>query len=484
MLIIDQSHEILAMHISPELIELAGRTCYKSESKGNPEGFVSMLLGREHLSVLEHSLLTVRFITNRGVTHEIVRHRPASFSQESTRYVSSIDKSSYLVTSVEEAVDAYRSGLSMKRVAELSRGFFTEWDVYKALEQADVPRRSKGNNGPVNHEYFDVIDTPEKAYLLGLIVTDGSVRKDAPQLTITQHKDYFWFLHRLFRNEIAPGAKFGRDRNCRNVSVVSERLCASLAAKGVIPNKTYEFGREQADLLWKAVPDELKYDLVRGLLDGDGCVRFFHQKNKGQTFSCNITFVGPRALLDKLQLWMKEDLSYSPNILKHGDSGVIQKLSITNPEIGLEYARRSCKNLVMPYGHPKKTARLLEHIEDEPTRRFANWGDKKFIVVRPSYFSAQDAGSWVWMEAMDNAEEAYRDLLRLGERPEQARGVLPNDLKTEIVVSANAREWRHIFKLRASPKAHPDMRALMIPLLRELQGSSAAVLFNDIEVKE
>lgn len=71
-------------------IERAGRTCYKSESKiaeGTAERFVRMILGRHHESVIEHEKLTVRFATNRGVSHELVRHRIASFSQESTRYV-------------------------------------------------------------------------------------------------------------------------------------------------------------------------------------------------------------------------------------------------------------------------------------------------------------------------------------------------------------------------------------------------------------
>lgn len=70
-------------------IEKAGRTCYKSEDKITEDSavkFVSMVLDRQHESVLEHEKISVRFICDRGVTHEIVRHRLASYSQESTRY--------------------------------------------------------------------------------------------------------------------------------------------------------------------------------------------------------------------------------------------------------------------------------------------------------------------------------------------------------------------------------------------------------------
>ncbi|MCD8089854.1 MAG: FAD-dependent thymidylate synthase, partial [Clostridiales bacterium] len=70
-------------------IEKAGRTCNKSEKSikdGSAEKFIASIIKRGHESVLEHEKLTVRFICDRGVTHEIVRHRIASYSQESTRY--------------------------------------------------------------------------------------------------------------------------------------------------------------------------------------------------------------------------------------------------------------------------------------------------------------------------------------------------------------------------------------------------------------
>lgn len=91
MKLIGQSVEILTVtQDAARLIELAGRTCYKSEAKITPEsaaGFIRGLIKSGHLSVIEHAAATVRYITNRGVTHEMVRHRIAAFSQESTRYV-------------------------------------------------------------------------------------------------------------------------------------------------------------------------------------------------------------------------------------------------------------------------------------------------------------------------------------------------------------------------------------------------------------
>ena len=90
MKLIKPSHEILFISPNPlQIIEAAGRTCYKSEAKitdGSAEKFVTMVIKRGHHSVIEHASMSVRFICDRGVTHEIVRHRLAAYSQESTRY--------------------------------------------------------------------------------------------------------------------------------------------------------------------------------------------------------------------------------------------------------------------------------------------------------------------------------------------------------------------------------------------------------------
>ena len=91
MKLIEQSFEIMRIDANPLItIEKAGRTCYKSEDKiceGSAERFTRGLLKSGHESVIEHASATVKFITNRGVTHELVRHRLCAFSQESTRYV-------------------------------------------------------------------------------------------------------------------------------------------------------------------------------------------------------------------------------------------------------------------------------------------------------------------------------------------------------------------------------------------------------------
>jgi thymidylate synthase (FAD) len=95
-----------------------------------------------------------------------------------------------------------------------------------------------------------------------------------------------------------------------------------------------------------------------------------------------------------------------------------------------------------------------------------------------------DAIEWSyerWVVAMQNAEEAYFDLLYDGWTPEQARTVLPNSLKTEVVMTANLREWRHFFRLRCAPAAHPQMRQIANLMLAEFK-NAVPVIFDDLEV--
>jgi len=90
MRLIKPSYQILFIPKLPLIhLEEIGRVCYKSEDKitdGSADKFCRMLVDRGHLSVIEHESATVRFVCDRGVSHELVRHRLASFSQESTRY--------------------------------------------------------------------------------------------------------------------------------------------------------------------------------------------------------------------------------------------------------------------------------------------------------------------------------------------------------------------------------------------------------------
>lgn len=143
MQIIEQSWEWLQKPRSPlEIIESAGRTCYKSETRvkhGSAEKFVKMILLNKHETVIEHISASVRFITNRGVTHELVRHRLASFSQESTRYVK-YDKNMEFIKPVwwnEENYPEEAKAIWTKTMEDAEKAY------RKALKAGDRPEQAR-----------------------------------------------------------------------------------------------------------------------------------------------------------------------------------------------------------------------------------------------------------------------------------------------------------------------------------------------------
>lgn len=119
----------------------------------------------------------------------------------------------------------------------------------------------------------------------------------------------------------------------------------------------------------------------------------------------------------------------------------------------------------------------------QESTRYCNYQKNKFgseiTVIEPFFYSGRSEEYRLWEQGCQNAEETYFKLLEQGSSPQEARSVLPNSLKTEIVVTYNMREWRHFFKLRAHNAAHPQARQIAIPILREFQ-SALPELFDDI----
>ena len=117
----------------------------------------------------------------------------------------------------------------------------------------------------------------------------------------------------------------------------------------------------------------------------------------------------------------------------------------------------------------------------QESTRYCNYGKAgELTFIQPCFFPEGGGQYRVWAEAMETAEQAYLALLCGGASPQEARSVLPNSLKTEIVVTMNLREWRHFFKLRAAPAAHPQMREVAAPMLETFQ-RAVPVVFDDIQ---
>ena len=158
-------------------------------------------------------------------------------------------------------------------------------------------------------------------------------------------------------------------------------------------------------------------------------------------------------------------------LIERGHESVLEHESIT--------VRFVCDRGV---SHEIVRHRLASYSQE--STRYCNYGNDRFgselTFIKPCFFKEKKGAYCSWHNSMDFAECAYFDMLDDGCTPQEARSVLPNSVKTELVMTANLREWRHFLKLRTAKAAHPQMRELTVPLLHELK-KRIPVVFDDIQ---
>lgn len=119
----------------------------------------------------------------------------------------------------------------------------------------------------------------------------------------------------------------------------------------------------------------------------------------------------------------------------------------------------------------------------QESTRYCNYSQEKFgkelTFIKPCFWAEDDEAFTLWKEQMQMIEDSYNRLIALGASPQEARSILPNSLKTEIVMTMNFREWRHFFKLRTAKAAHPQMREIANKMLQEFE-TKFPILFDDL----
>ena len=153
-------------------------------------------------------------------------------------------------------------------------------------------------------------------------------------------------------------------------------------------------------------------------------------------------------------------------VLQHGDLSVIEHEKVT-------------VEAVVDRGITHEWVRHRIGSYTQESTRFVNYkkkgGEAKFI--RPIFERVEQSDTWYG--ACRQAEDRYMTLLDLGVAPQIARGVLPNSLASKIIVTYNLRSWRHFFLMRCSKEAHPQMKQVTLPLLKEFQ-EKIPILYEDI----
>lgn len=158
------------------------------------------------------------------------------------------------------------------------------------------------------------------------------------------------------------------------------------------------------------------------------------------------------------------------NILKSGHESVIEHEKVS--------VRFICDRGV---SHEIVRHRIASYSQE--STRYCNYSKDKFgkeiTVIKPLFWEENSNEYRIWYDAMLNAEQAYQKLIQMGVKPQEARSILPNSLKTEIVVTMNLREWRHFFRLRTASNAHPQMREVACEALDRLR-QEIPIIFDEI----
>ena len=162
--------------------------------------------------------------------------------------------------------------------------------------------------------------------------------------------------------------------------------------------------------------------------------------------------------------------AFAESIIKRGHESVLEHCSFTVKFI----VDRGVSHEIVRH-------RLAAYCQE--STRYCNYGKEGFgeeiTVIKPCFWDEIDLKYAAWANLCSKAEDAYIDLIRSGATPQEARAVLPNSLKTEVVMTANIREWRHFLRLRCAKDAHPQMREVACKLLDKVH-ALIPVCFDDI----
>lgn len=192
------------------------------------------------------------------------------------------------------------------------------------------------------------------------------------------------------------------------------------------------------------------------------------------------------SILKNIEKYGRTSYKSEDQITSKSAKDFIKKLIIKGHESVLEHEKITVR-VICDRGVTHEIVRHRIASYTQESTRYCNYFEDKFgseiTVIEPCFWNKKksyDIEKYrIWNEALSNAEHAYLKLLNLGAKPEEARGVLPNSLKTEIVITMNLREWRHFFRLRTADEAHPQMRQIARPLLKEFQ-KRIPVIFDNI----
>lgn len=190
----------------------------------------------------------------------------------------------------------------------------------------------------------------------------------------------------------------------------------------------------------------------------------------GEQLIRKIEKIGRVCYKSELNITQDSAAKFIANIIKSGHESVIEHEKIS--------VRIVCDRGVT---HEIVRHRIASYSQE--STRYCNYTNERFgkelTLIKPIFWDESSEEYECWLETMKKIEDSYNFLMERGVKPQEARSLLPNSLKTEIVVSMNLREWRHFFRLRTSLRAHPQMREIACAILDEFK-KRIPIIFDDI----
>ena len=499
-----QSVSVIWVTPDPEkAIESAGRTCYKSEDRiteTSAAGFAEKMRTSGHHAMIEHASASLRIITDRGISHEIVRHRLASYAQESTRYCVAGDT---VLSFKNPHHNMTIAGLYEKKVSSVN-GAWKRLKIRQVDEQTgeiifakirDIIKTGVKNVIEVKTKLGYSIKTTEDH----LIKTECGYFKARNVLgtriatngTKELYKNQDWLRYHyntLMKTAPAIAREFGFNESTIKAWVRKHKLPRK-------PRSYFNIGREPWNKgLHEQDDPRVKYQvnsLREHHWDGGNTKKPIPRKERIKKLS-KCTYhktVGMRCQICGTRSGL--GVHHIDENREHNDESNLMTLC---PSCHAGVHNKT--NLVVYYDEVLSVTPLgsqdvydIEMASDNHNFiangicvHNCNYTKDKFegqITVICPLGIAESSHYEPWYAACELAESIYLSMIHYGIKPEIARSVLPTCLKTEIVMTANFREWRHFIQLRGSKAAHPQIRSIARDCLNLLMGYAPNV-FGDL----
>ncbi len=462
-----------------EAIELAASNCYDSTPNGK---IMNACYQSGHHSVLEFAQFHFHIEgISRACSHQLVRHRTSSFAQKSQRYVSCYGKGfpelptgdikshkgqRFFDNQEQFLANLYcQEGYSTNDLSKIYGGdSSTIFHIINKYTQTRTISETKG----INKNYFEVIDNTTKAYILGMLYSDGclSIKKNGlKQIILDQLANEELLLLNIIR-EIKPNGnvtKSGHNSMVR-ISIQDNDLCTDLEDYGIVPHKGICVNFNQIN---EQVPSMYIKDVIRGIFEGDGHISVKYNTN-GEINDARFSIAGTLDTCESIQKYLIENLKLSQTKISH----------ITNKCYQLTYGGRQqvikiiewlYDNVNFNFIHTRKAEtifKLCPIIKQKYIKEIRKIVEQKYSAIIPYSIAKNIKATNKYILALENIKSCYQDLQRLfaidgilGEKAnEDIRFILPNACCTSIDVSMDFRNLCHFMNERLCTRAQWEIR--------------------------